>query len=513
MRLLPCLLPFALVLLISCGTHGSPESVSSGQALANTYCRSCHILPEPAQLSKEIWENTVLPRMGYMMGIFPKDSFERERILQVLIEAGEAGERVKVAGRFPQMPTIKQEDWEKIQRFYIDNAPEYLAVPQPKAILKELPQFHVQKAPFQLSPPSTTLTHFGEDALYVGDANTKKLYRMGKNFEVQGMANVREGAVKILEDEERILLTVMGSFSPTDAAKGFVMQLPKQEGGETRVVLPALQRPVDLAEADLDQDGRKDLITCEFGKWTGSLSWWKQQQDGSYTRQVLRAFPGATSVYVRDLNQDGKPDLVALFGQGDEGVFAYYNQGEGKFLEKPLLRFPPSYGSSYLQLFDWNGDGHEDLIYLNGDNADYQPILKPYHGIRIYLYEAEGSYKEHLFYPLHGAYKAIPADFDKDGDLDMAVISFFPDFQHHPEQGFVFLENQGEDEFIGYTSPALSIGRWLTLDADDFDEDGDLDLVMGSLTFTVVPSTGILKEWVKNGIPFVYLENNVEQKP
>ena len=35
---------------------------------------------------------------------------------------------------------------------------------------------------------------------------------------------------------------------------------------------------------------------------------------------------------------------------------------------------------------------------------------------------------------MHGAYNAIPRDFDKDGDLDIAAISFFPDFKENGKE-------------------------------------------------------------------------------
>ncbi|MFT5436906.1 MAG: hypothetical protein ACI840_001558 [Ulvibacter sp.] len=45
------------------------------------------------------------------------------------------------------------------------------------------------------------------------------------------------------------------------------------------------------------------------------------------------------------------------------------------------------------------------------------------------------------------------------------------------------------------------------MDASDYDKDGDIDLVLGSLAFEVVPKLGFVEKWMEDGIPFIVLEN------
>ncbi len=47
------------------------------------------------------------------------------------------------------------------------------------------------------------------------------------------------------------------------------------------------------------------------------------------------------------------------------------------------------------------------------------------------------------------------------------------------------------------------------MDASDIDNDGDQDILLGSLAFEVVPKTPYLLQWVADGIPFIVLENQL----
>ncbi len=202
---------------------------------------------------------------------------------------------------------------------------------------------------------------------------------------------------------------------------------------------------------------------------------------------------------------------MTLFGQAAEGIYAFIQQEDGSFREEKWLEFPASYGSSYFELLDMDLDGDLDILYTNGDNADYTPILKPYHGIRYFENNGQNEFEESFFYPLHGAYKAKPADYDGDGDLDIAAISFFPDFENHIEEGFVYLENDGANNYTAYSFPDVGEGRWITMDAGDIDQDGDLDILIGSLAFEVIPDGGLVEKWTNSGVPFIILENQLNE--
>ena len=146
------------------------------------------------------------------------------------------------------------------------------------------------------------------------------------------------------------------------------------------------------------------------------------------------------------------------------------------------------------------------ILYIPvGDNADYSVVLKPYHGVYIFMNDGANRFTQKYFFPVNGCYKAIARDYDGDGDLDIATISFFPDYAHQPEESFVYLKNNGDFKFQPYSIKEATNGRWLTMDAGDIDGDGKTDLILGN--FSIGPA--MMKSTVdwKQSPPFLVLKN------
>jgi hypothetical protein len=197
---------------------------------------------------------------------------------------------------------------------------------------------------------------------------------------------------------------------------------------------------------------------------------------------VLDPGPGAIRFEVRDMNGDGFPDLVVLFAQGDERVVMFENDGTGNFSRQRLLaRFPPVYGSMYFSLHDFNGDGHLDLLYVNGDNFDYSRVPKPYHGVRILENDGNNNFRERYFFPIYGAARAEVADFDGDGDLDIFVTSNSANARTHPERGIIFLGNTGRYQFKPYAFSRAAGNQWNLTATADLNGDGRPDVLVAAM--------------------------------
>lgn len=142
---------------------------------------------------------------------------------------------------------------------------------------------------------------------------------------------------------------------------------------------------------DYDRDGLVDLLVCNVGKYTIDA----RNPDGSYVG-LSDAFSGQMyperyehpvlyhnlghnkfkdvtaemgltphmwcgDVTFADVNGDGWPDVYMLNMQGDDHYFE--NQGGKRFVDKTAQYFPKTpWGSMGVKFFDYDNDGHQDLI-------------------------------------------------------------------------------------------------------------------------------------------------------
>jgi hypothetical protein len=493
-----------------------PVSPLSGKELSIAHCSSCHAYVNPELLPKAAWRDDVLPAMGHRLGIY-SGGFRPDS----LFDAGVSGSIVRTANIFPERPVMAEEDWHKIRQYFIENAPDTIPPPVRKSKIRMgLTHFKYRETSFSHRPPLTTMVKILPDnrGIVYSDGKSRRsiLTFLTSDLHENYSIPFQSTPVQVYEKSNEAYVTTAGKgIFPNDAPDGTIQRLernwpePKYRPGN--IVIRNLQRPVSIAYGDLNRDGLEDMVACEFGNKTGRLSWYDNNGKGGYTKRILREKPGAVTAIIKDANTDGLPDIYVLMAQGDEGVFLYQNQGAGQFLEKRLLTFSPLNGSQYIELADFNKDGFDDIVYVCGDNADLSPILKNYHGIYIFLNDGKSRFEQSYFYQMNGAYKAIVQDYDLDGDLDIAAISFFPDYPRYPEESFIYLRNMGKLKFQDHSFPETSKGRWMVMDAGDMDADGDVDLVLGSFIYFIPDgdTTGLGKKWLSTSPSVIVLENTI----
>ena len=324
----------------------------------------------------------MLPKMAHLLGLYT------DTTRAALVKETRNQQSVLLESVFPKEAQLSLADWKKIEDYYIEHAPDRLPNDSLRpAIQVGLRHFKTRVPSFRADPPMSTHVKIDTEKslIYLGD--TKADYSTVNILNAQGdlvqSVAVQSAPSQIIPVRDALHVLTMGRMLPTDVATGRLLRIFKRPTEATyqsfTTTLDKLQRPIHTTFADLNQDGVDDVVVCAFGNYTGRLAWY----DGATQEErVLNHRPGASKAIVEDFDQDGWPDLAVLMAQGDEGIYSYYNQQNGTFREERKLRFPPSYGSTYFELADFNRDGHPDILYTAGDNADYWPILKPYHGIR-----------------------------------------------------------------------------------------------------------------------------------
>ena len=114
-----------LCLFISCKNYKrntshlevSNSAIRKGDKLAQQYCQSCHLFPDPSLLDAKTWEEGILPAMGPRLGIFSHfyrnyPNAKRDKNLD--------------SNYYPSSPIINHEEWQNIIDYYTATAPDSL---------------------------------------------------------------------------------------------------------------------------------------------------------------------------------------------------------------------------------------------------------------------------------------------------------------------------------------------------------------------------------------------------
>jgi hypothetical protein len=346
----------------------------------------------------------------------------------------------------------------------------------------------------------------GHGIVFTGDPAS----RPGELREIAKVPNPVHAAAADLDRDGLVdlLIADIGFFLPEDHEKGSVVWLRRRSDGtfEKRVLAEKLPRVTDVEAADFDGDGDLDLVVGAFGLYTrgGILLLENRTTDWKEPRFVpttLDERTGAIQVPIADLDGDGRPDFVALLAQQHETVVAFLNRGPGQFEKKTVFAArTPAWGSTGIDLVDFDADGDLDVLMTNGATLD-DATVKPWHGVRWLENRGGFPFEPHDLGALPGAHRARAADLDGDGDLDVAVAAFLPD----PDRtrgslaSLGWLERQAPGVFVRHTLQSGQLSH-TTLDVGDVDGDGDGDLVTGNFVgFTFARTdTGFRAEgWVE----------------
>ncbi len=219
-----------------------------------------------------------------------------------------------------------------------------------------------------------------------------------------------------------------------------------------------------ITVADLNGDGKPDLVVSANEK----LAVFLNNGDGTLADRVK--YKGleskTTEILAADVNNDGAPDLLAATPRtGVSVLFGQLSGGlpTGAFSTKPTVIFPGRNAIS-LNVADFNGDGNLDLAV---GNSDFRVS-----GLNVVLGHGDGTFEPRNPYPTKNFIQtARVGDFTGDGIDDIAVGSAVGPYQFFTGDGtgnFTLT-----DELKGGASLDRGVSKTVTA---DFNLDGKLDL-------------------------------------
>lgn len=257
--------------------------------------------------------------------------------------------------------------------------------------------------------------------------------------------------------------------------------------------LPAIAASVgDVEFGDADLDGDLDLLLADWGPGDpmendgGRAMLWLNDGEGHFTDATAECMPETLVKFSWDaefVDVDNDFDLdVVVSSKKSEGSFLYENDGTGHYADVTEGRLPPLTNNYEWEPMDLNGDGFLDTVTINdGGLVEGQ---RGSHRESVFLADGEGGFTlatgtslpdaENLGYDDN---RILYLDFDNDGDADVLVGSL-----SGPDRVLV---NDGKGHFTVATEIFTGPETKGTLDLALADLDGDhkLDAVMSQGEF------------------------------
>lgn len=245
--------------------------------------------------------------------------------------------------------------------------------------------------------------------------------------------------------------------------------------------------PVDgevagLLLVDLNGDGRADVL--QLHRASSEVSVRLSETNGQLS--IPAFFPvGAqpNGFESADVNGDGRPDIVTA-NLGSEGIpgtiSVLLGDGLGGFAAFSTVTMPvptnlPAARLLAVKVADFDGDGHADLVTSFADSR-----------IAFFRGNGDGTFTPAADYSsgfptfVFATRQFAVGDFDQDGNLDLAGVSFFGQVGILKNDGDLMAQTEVSPTVYG--APELDTYRWYRareIRIEDLNGDHDPDLVVG----------------------------------
>lgn len=280
-----------------------------------------------------------------------------------------------------------------------------------------------------------------------------------------------------------------------------------------------------LEAIDYDGDGDMDYLEGA-NEWVSIVT----NNNGVYEKTIVHNWlfhpdPGGSINYLvygdittGDFNNDGQQDFITGGVNGRIRIFVNNNSQPGmpRFYNFSLAKFgQAAYG---LDAADFNNDGLLDFAVSWDENPRTKSTITIFYNNGNLSFTQKDVYQP----PEYNIHELDVGDYDNDGDIDIiftkTIYTWHDDWAVNVIGGYYLLENIGDESFISerliaerghdvsfwigirfYLTVQCRIRHYLGFNrinphitSDDFDEDGDLDFVVGD-------NSGMVEFFVNDG--------------
>ncbi len=259
--------------------------------------------------------------------------------------------------------------------------------------------------------------------------------------------------------------------------------------GPTNLPLAPLLYPTHAAVGDVDGNGVMDVVvSCR--DVTGRLAFLRGIGGGIFAPPELVTVGEQTDwVEIRDLDGDGKQDLLASIRSGYGRMAMLKGLGAGQFAAPVMILAQRNPAGMIVR--DLDGDGKVDAALVNYNSASVE-IWKG--DGAMHFAQSQVIMTQQWTTGIPYPFSIITADFDGDGDIDLATASI-------GGSCISILRNLGSGFFAeGQTWWAPPVGKETVsianIAASDIDQDGDIDIISNGL---LLLDANVTVVWVNDG--------------
>ena len=293
--------------------------------------------------------------------------------------------------------------------------------------------------------------------------------------------------------KRRLLARSIGSAAVLSIAATLFAVSPQASDGFDRIVIPTGHGPASIAVADLNHDGKADLVVANTEDRTVSVL--LGDGKGHFVPAPGSPFacgPSPNDIAVADMNRDGNPDLV-IANTGTPYITILLGDGKGSFVPSPhspfaTMSYPHVHGVVAAD-FMGNGKpavitdswGHDQILMLPGDGAGnlllpgtlFHTGKRPYQRLRyadfngdgkpdvvttdldanavtVLLGDGHGGLHEVVGSPFPAGvapWSIAIGDLNRDGKLDLAVLPYDQSVTNPEQLGVTVLFGDGKGTF------------------------------------------------------------------